>query len=57
MRRQLNTQFKQSTVRSGDSGTAIYFNTVTDPSIDLIVVIVVFTDPKCGTILGVIVQA
>lgn len=43
--RQLNTQ---STVRSGDGGTVLASATVTDPSIDLILVIVVSEDPRVG---------
>lgn len=44
-------------MRSGDSGTVIESATVTDPSVDLILVIVVFKDPRVWAIPSVIVQA
>lgn len=53
----LSGAYRQSTVRSADSGTVIELFTVTDLSIDLILVIVVLKDPKVWAIPGVIVQA
>lgn len=44
-------------MRSGDSGTVIESATVTDPSVDLILVIVVLKDPTVWAIPGVFVQA
>lgn len=44
-------------MRSGDSGTVIASATVTDLSVDWIMVIVVFKDPRVWAFPGVIVQA